>query len=78
MADMIDLRYVKKLIEMLDGSSRRFRRDLLRQGDEAPHLEEPAAARGDADRPVAMPALMPAAPVVSPARLDRASMPSDW
>ena len=44
---MIDLRYVKKLIEMLDGSIRRFDRDLVRQGDEDPDLED---ARSSAAR----------------------------
>ena len=67
MADMIDLRYVKKLIEMLDGSSVDSVEISSDKGMKI-RISKTPQQRGamQIPTPVAMPALMPAAPVGRP------------
>ncbi len=64
MADMIDLRYVKKLIEMLDGSSVDSVEISSDKGMKI-RISKTPQQRGAVQipTPVAMPALMPASPV---------------
>jgi acetyl-CoA carboxylase biotin carboxyl carrier protein len=64
MADMIDLRYVKKLIEMLDGSSVDSVEISSDKGMKI-RISKTPQQRGAVQipTPVAMPALMPSAPV---------------
>ena len=67
MADMIDLRYVKKLIEMLDGSSVDSVEISSDKGMKI-RISKTPQQRGamQIPTPVAMPALRPAAPVGRP------------
>ena len=67
MADMIDLRYVKKLIEMLDGSSVDSVEISSDKGMKI-RISKTPQQRGamQIPTPVAMPALMPAAPLGPP------------
>jgi len=64
MADMIDLRYVKKLIEMLDGSTVDSVEISSDKGMKIRISKTPQQRGGvQIPAPMAMPALMPAAPV---------------